>query len=432
MKQINIWVVWAWVVGSDVIRIIDKSKDDFAKKTGIILNIKSVYTRNPSSDKSKDLYEKNNDLFKWQVNELYNDPDIDLIVETIGGLTLANDIIKSSLNNWKSVVTANKDLIASNWEELLKLASDNWLAIKYEAAVAWWIPIVNAVQNWVIWDEIKEIRWIMNGTCNYMLTELENGWSYESMLKNAQELWYAESDPTNDVEWIDTAYKLAILMSIWFWKNISLDDINVTWISNLTEVEFKYAKLLDKKIKLLWVISKTRQNIWAFVSPVLLDKDSKMAKTDWVLNAIEIVWENAETFYSWPWAWWKATASAIVSDILNLSKFIDNWKYNWESNTLYESDLELVDKDDVESKFYCRFYIWDWKGILSKITGIFADNDINIDQVIQHNHTEEEKQNLPFVITLENSKKSKVINAIKEIDEFDFINQETFVMRILD
>jgi len=252
------------------------------------------------------------------------------------------------------------------------------------------------------------------------------------MLKEAQDLGFAESDPKNDVEWIDTAYKLAILMSIWFWKSISLDNINIDWINKLTEVEFKYAKLLDKKIKLLWVISNVRNKIWAYVSPVLLNKDSKMAKTDWVLNAIEIIWENATTFYSWPWAWWKATASAVVSDIINIARFIENWQYKWDSRFLHESDKELINKNDIESKFYCRFYIWDEKWILSKITWIFANYDINIDQVIQHNHTEEEKNNLPFVITLEKSKTSKVMEAINEIDKFDFIKQKTFVMRSLD
>lgn len=432
MKQINIWVVWAWIVGSDVIRILDEQKENFASKTWIILNLKSVYTRSPESEKSKDIYEKNPDLFKWQVNELYDDPDIDLIVETIWGLTLSKEIIEKSLNNNKSVVTANKDLIATNWEELSSLAVNNNQALKYEAAVAWWIPIINAIENWIVWDEIKEIRWIMNGTCNYMLTELEKWWSYEDMLKKAQELGYAESDPTNDVEGIDTAYKLAILMSVWFWKNTKIDEFDIKWISKLTEIDFKYAKLLSKKIKLLWVISKTRNKIWAFVSPVLLDKDSKMAKTDWVLNAIEVIWENATTFYAWPWAGWKATASAIISDIVNVAKFIEDWEYKWVINNSIESNLELLDEGDIESKYYCRFYIWDEAGVLAKITKVFADNNINIDQVIQHNHSEEEKNNLAFVITLEKSKDSDVKRAIDKIDKFDFIKQETFILKNLD
>lgn len=432
MKKVNIWVVWAGVVGSEVIRIIESSKDEIANKVWIYLNVTSAYTRNPKWDKSIDLYENNSELFKWSVNEIYEDNDIQLIVETLGWLNLAKEVIVNSLNNWKSVVTANKDLIATDGQELLNLADENWVALKYEASVAWWIPIINALQNWVIWDEITEIRWIMNWTCNYMLTELEKWWSYESMLKKAQELWYAESNPTNDVEWFDTAYKLAILLSVWFWKYISLDDININWISKLTEVEFKYAKLLEKKIKLLGVISSTRNKIWAYVSPVLLDNNSKIAKTDWVFNAIELVWKNASTFYSWPWAWWKATASAIISDIINISKLTQNWKYLFPNNSQSFSNYELIDKQDIESKFYCRFYIKDQKWILSKITWVFAKYDINIDQVLQHSHTHDEKNDLPFVITLEDTKQSNLDNAIKEIDNFDFINQPTFTMKILD
>lgn len=432
MKKINIWVAWVWTVGSEVIKSLQSNQEIIQNKVWAVLNVVWAYTRNPNGEKSREIYQPNTELFRWSIEELYNDPDIDILVETLWWLTLSKDFIEKALQNWKSVVTANKDLIATDWQRLLQIANQNWVSLKYEASVAWWIPIINAIQNGIAWDDIQEIRWIMNWTCNYMLTDLVKWWEYTQVLKKAQELWYAESDPKNDVEWIDTAYKLAILMSVWFGKNISLDQIQIDGINKLTSIEFKYAQMLEKKIKLLWVISKTRSKISAFVSPVLLDKDSKMAKTDWVLNAIEIIGQNATTFYSGPWAWGKATASAVVSDIVNISRFMQDGKYVWPSNMVAISNLELVEKQDVESKFYCRFHIKDGRWILSTITWVFAKYDINIDQVLQHNHTVEEKVNLPFVITLEKTTLANVKKAISEIDSYDFITEETFVMKILD
>jgi len=442
-KQVNIGVVWAGVVGSDVVRVIDASREELAKKTWVLLGVTSVFTRTPTKESLEDIYSENPDRFVWSIADLYNDPDISIIVETMWGIEDANTVISNALSANKSVVTANKDLIATHGADLISQANESQLALRYEAAVAGWIPVVNAIEKWVVWDTIKEIRGIMNGTCNYMLTELENGWSYEDMLKKAQELWYAESDPTNDVEGIDTAYKLAILISLGFWKDANVEDFDVRGISGLTETEFMYAKLLWKKIKLLGVASQTRQKISAYVSPVMLDKNDSIAKTDGVLNAVHIVWENATTFYNGPGAGWQATASAIVSDVMNVARFINNGAYVWPKNYVYNSWSELVEADEIESRFYCRFYIDDrptenadevsakpW--IVKQISGILEKYSLNIEEVRQHEHSSEEKADLPFVITLEKWKRSDVEKAMKEIDALSCITRPSFIMPNLD
>ncbi len=306
LNKINIWIIWLWNVWSEVFRILQNNRERYEKIIWKSLNISWVHTRNPQWDKSKDIYENSPEKFKNSQEEIINNSDI--VVETIWWIEKAKELIEYSINNWKSVVTANKDLIANYGNELIKFAYDNNVFLNFEASVAWGIPIINALQNWLAGENITSIKWIINWTCNYILTELQNNpkLSYKDVLKEAQDKWYAEKDPTNDVEWIDAAYKLAILSKIWFWKLLKIDEVSKTWISQLDGIDFIYLDILKSKIKLLWVLEKTKTNtLKAIVAPFLIKKDSQLAKIDWVLNAIEVNGENTTNFFTWPWAWWK-------------------------------------------------------------------------------------------------------------------------------
>lgn len=435
-KQLNIWIIGAWVVGSEVVRLVNANQQAYSKKLWKVLSIKWVYTRNPQWEKSKDIYESNPEIFVDSPDQLIKDPSIDIIVETVWWVWFSKAIIINSMWNWKSVVTANKDLISTHWEDLMKVSNDMNVWFWFEASVAWWIPIINALSTGLVWDNIRWLKWIINWTCNYILTKLKQNptLSYKEVLVEAQKLGYAESDPTNDVEWIDSFYKLSILSWIWFWKLLKKEETNISWISSIDWIDFKYADILDRTIKLLGVVNLSKENILeAFVWPVLIKNSHPLASINWVTNALDVIWENANNTFSGPWAGGKATASSILSDIINIwSKIDEKWRFLWNNTNLSNQDVLLWEIEKSKFKFYCRFVIQDQTWVLSKTCSILEKYWISVDQVLQHSHTQDEKKNLPYVMTLETVDEGMLRKAIREIDSLSFIKSPTFVMRILD
>ena len=308
----NIWIVWCGVVWSAVAKNILKYHKN--------INIKGIYTLYPQSSKSIKLYESYPELFKSSFAEILDDSGIDIIVETMWGIDIAKDIIIRSLQRWKSVVSANKDLIASHGTELFQIAKVNNVELKIEASVCGAIPIINAIEYGLAGDKIISIKWILNGTSNYILSKLTDNpeLEYKEVLEEAIKLWYAENDPTNDIEWIDSAYKVIILWKIAFWVDISIEKMQVKWISHLTQIHIEQARKMWMKIKLLWVIENKNWKNKAFVRPEFVSIDSSLGRTDGVINAVEIIGENTTNFFSGPGAGGDATAVAIVSDILGL------------------------------------------------------------------------------------------------------------------
>ena len=308
----NIWIIWCGTVWAAVAKNLIKYHKN--------VNIKGIYTLYPNSSKSAKLYVTYPELFKKSFAEILDDSGVDVIVETMGWIDIAKDIIIRSLQAEKSVVTANKDLMATHGTELFQIAKVNNVELKYEAAVCGAIPIINAIEHWLAGDRIKSIKWILNGTSNYILSKLTENpeLEYKEVLEEAMKLWYAESDPTNDVEWLDAAYKVILLAKVAFWADIKLEDMQIKWISHLKQVHISQAKRMGMKIKLLGVIEKKWDRIKAFVRPEFVAIDSPLGMTNGVINAVEVVGENSTTFFSGPGAGGDATAVAVVSDILGL------------------------------------------------------------------------------------------------------------------
>lgn len=435
MEKINVWIIGLGNVWSEAASMLLVQKDAYSSKIWKAIELKSVYTRNPNWAKSNKLFGSNPELFVDSIDKIVWDSKLDIVVETMWWIEQSNDLIMSAIRSWKSVVTANKDLISSNWDNLLSEASYNWVWLQFEAAVAWWIPVINTLSSWIVWDNLQSIKWIINGTSNYIISQLESNpsLSFADVLKDAQDLWYAEKDPRNDIEWIDAAYKLSILSAIWFGKLLDLSQIDINWISWLDGIDFQYAQKLWMRIRSLWIISKTESSLLnAFVGPVLLSNDKQLSKISWVTNAIDIVWDCANTFYAWPWAWWKATASAVVSDILNLAKRIEWWKFIWLNSKFEKSQEWMWSPDDIVSRFYCRFTISDQPWVIRDTANIISKYWINIDEVHQHKHADSEKWCLPYVMTLESISQWVLKKAVAEIDKLWFIVKPTLVMKIVD
>ena len=310
--MIDIGIIGLWVVWSSVAKNILK----YHKNK---INIKSIYTLYPTASVSAYIYETNKHLFVNDLEEVLNDQQIDLIVETVWWTTIAKDIVQKAIENRKNVVTANKNLIAIYGQQLIEKAKQYNVSIKFGASVGWWIPIINVLESWIVADKIVSIRWILNWTCNYILTNMmENNIDFKTALYKAKQLWYAESDPTNDIEWIDTAYKIIILSQIAFWVNLSLKNLQIKGISHINITHIQQAKKLWKKIKLIWVIENKNWKITAYIRPEFINKSDNLYHVDWVLNGIEVIGENQTTFYSWPGAGGDATSIAVISDIMKI------------------------------------------------------------------------------------------------------------------
>lgn len=425
----KIWIIWLWTVWSWVARWLLEDNNHFSSLAWKQLQLVSVFTLNPKSPKSVWLFESNPWLFVKNIDDIINNPEIDIIVETVWGVEIAKSIIVNAITRWKHVVTANKDLIATHGHSLFKLAKEKWVSLKFEASVAWAIPVISVLQTWMVWNKLKWFMWIMNWTCNYILTKMQDNpkLSFIEVLDQAKSLWYAESDPTNDIEWYDTYYKLSILSYLAFGRFLSKDELDLKWITQIMAIDFVYLAKIWATVKLLWYIEQLDDlSLNAFVWPVVLRKQHKLANIDWVINAILLHGKWADIVVSWPWAWWDATATAIISDIINIVRWVivDNIKS--------DQNIQITDLDKPIYSYYCRFTVSDRLWIIHEISWILFKYNINIREILQHDDIEDEEKNLYFVMTLDNVGQWAVRMAIQEIDLLDFIKKPTYFMRMFD
>lgn len=372
----KIGVIGVGTVGRAVVDILEKNRDIITARSGDEIVVKTAVARD--INKLKDL-EMN---LSTNPYDIVNDPEIDIVVELIGGVELPLEIVKKALANGKSVVTANKALLAYHRYELQELAGD--LAFEYEASVAGGIPIINALRDGLSANHIESIMGIMNGTCNFILTKMINdGASYEDVLKEAQELGYAEADPTFDVGGFDAAHKLLILASIAYGIDAKPEDILIQGIEGISGVDIAFANEFGYTIKLLAIAKKDGDEVELRVHAALVKKEAMIAKIDGVMNGISVVGDRVgETLYYGAGAGGDATASAVVANIIDIVRSGKRSPMLGFNHPL-ESGLKLKNIDNIVSKYYLRLKVEDKSGILAKITKLFADQNISIEAVLQ-------------------------------------------------
>lgn len=344
MKQIAI--AGLGVVGGGVADILVNQADTILKNAGEALQLKAVYTRTQNPDSPFAPY------FVSDFSAIENDPEIDLVVETIGGCGAALDIVKRSLKSGKHVVTANKQLVAEHGLELFALAKEHGVNFLFEASVAGGIPVLNPLTRCLGANEITEVSGILNGTTNYILTQmLENGESYDAALKNAQRLGYAEADPTADVEGIDAARKSCILSGLAFGENVSPDEIHVEGITHVTALDAAFAEAAGMKIKLLGRTLMQNGKRFCFVSPHFVENSKMLAGVNDVFNAVCVrASAVGEVLFAGPGAGRYPTASAVLGDIVDIVK-----NPGRAQPTGWESASEKVSSfDDFTARFYLR------------------------------------------------------------------------------
>jgi homoserine dehydrogenase len=350
--------------------------------------------------------------------------DADVIVETMGGLEPAGEWVRAALRSGKSVVTANKQLIARFASELAEIASQNGCQLLFGASVAGGVPVITALEHGLAGDRIESVCGILNGTCNYILSKMESGVAYQDALKEAQALGYAEADPTDDVDGYDTRAKVVILARIALGTHISVDDVVCRSISDVAPVDFEYAREIKATIRQIGQAELRSDSSFVTVEPMLVPQDSPLARAHGCENVVIANGKfGGKTVFSGAGAGGNATAVAVVSDLLALAQgrlFPGAQRASRSSHTA----------GDCVAPYYLRFVVKDRPGIVARIAGILAKLEINVDAVFQKPGYD--KSRLPFVITVEPCSTAKLNAALKEISECDFLVESPLRLRIFE
>ena len=322
--------------------------------------------------------------FVTDVDAILSDDDIQIVVELMGRIEPARTFITKALEAGKHVVSANKDLIATHGKELIALAQEKGLAFYYEAAVAGGIPILRTLANSLTSDKVTRILGVLNGTSNFMMTKMvDEGWTYDAALAEAQRLGYAESDPTNDVEGIDAAYKAVILSQFGFGMTIDFEQVDHQGISTITPDDVAVAQELGYVIKLVGDIRETATGISAEVSPTFLPKDHPLASVNDVMNAVFVESIGiGESMYYGPGAGQKPTATSVTADIVRIARRLSDNTVGKPFNE-FSRETRLADASDVKSHYYFAITTPDEKGQLLRLAELFNAEDISFEQVLQ-------------------------------------------------
>ncbi|EST56555.1 homoserine dehydrogenase [Brevibacillus panacihumi W25] len=413
-------------VGTGVVRIISAHQEDLQKQTGLGIEIKKVLVQD--AEKARHIRSMENKL-TTDPAELLEDPDIDVIVEVIGGISPAKEYILGALERGKHVVTANKDLMALHGAEILNKAQEEGCDVFYEASVAGGIPILRALVEGFSSDRITKMMGIVNGTTNYILTKMsQEGADYAEVLKEAQALGYAEADPTSDVEGFDAARKMAILATLGFRVPMKLEDVDVKGISAVSREDIAYGKQLGYEVKLLGLARRDGEAVEVSVQPTMVPKSHPLASVNGVFNAVYVHGEAVgETMFYGPGAGEMPTATAVVSDLVTVVK---NMKMGVNGRGMVAPYKEKILKDDSQklSKYFLRIVVADKRGVLAKITQMLADKNISLEQVIQQPYNNGAQAEIIMITHL--SSKSDMSNVIVDMEEMEIITEVKSCYRV--
>ena len=414
-KSYNVAVLGAGNIGSAVIsRLLHLDKEL------LDINLSKVLVKDATKERD---FDKN--LLTEDFNEIVNDENIDLIIEVLGGVEPGKGYINTLLQKGKSVITANKDIVAVCGEELIKAAQENNSSLYFEAAVAAGIPVLKPLIESLRGEELTRVAGIINGTSNYILTAMEEGSTYEDALQNAQDLGYAEPDPTNDVEGIDAKYKAMILSLLCFGVSPSTDGVYTEGISQITKDDFDWAKRLNKTIKLVAQIDNSEDGFNARVYPVLVDNKHPLAAIRGALNAVLVEGENInQLVFSGPGAGAAPTASAIIGDVLSACHQMASNQTNWYPLRSPKTGDKAM--KDVYSSWFIRLSVKDEPGVLATIASLFGDNNVSIESVIQEGRGD----NAELVLVTHEAAEEDLTSSIDSIANLESVSSVTSTIRV--
>lgn len=433
MKEIGVGLLGFGTIGAGVVKLMGQNASLIEEKLGTRLRLRKVADLDITTDRGVPVEPG---VLTQNADEVLTDPKISIIIELIGGYKTAKDFILKAIENGKHIVTANKALLAVHGEEIYAAAARKGVEVRYEAAVGGGIPVLSAIKGNMAANHFGTVLGILNGTCNYILTKMtQEGADFGDVLKKAQELGYAEADPTFDIEGVDTAHKLAILVSLCFGTKVNFDDIYTEGISAISSMDINFAKEFGFKIKLLAIGKLDGDRVEARVHPTMIPVNYPLADVDGVFNAIRLTGDFVDTvmFYG-RGAGMDPTASAIVGDVmaiaLNLKAGIGRRSAPLGYLDTSLKNLEIKSIGEIVSKYYLRFSAQDKPGVLAKIAGVLGANGISIESMIQSARIAGET--VPIVIMTHEARECGIRSALEEIDAFDFIREKSKLIRIED
>jgi homoserine dehydrogenase len=433
MKNINIGLLGFGTVGSGVARILLDSKDLVTSRVGATLTLKRVADIDITTDRGIRFAE---DVLTTDARDVINDPDIDIVVEMIGGENIAKEFILAAIENGKQIVTANKALLAAHGNAIFRAASQRGIDLAFEASVGGCMPIIKTIRESLVGNHIRSMTGILNGTCNYILSKItEDGSPFDKALAEAQAKGYAEADPALDIEGRDTAHKIAILSALAYGMEINLGDVYTEGISHITPMDIEFASQFGYKIKLL-AISKFKDNaVEARVHPTMIPFDNMLSNVNGTLNAITVSADAASDILLYGrGAGMMPTASAVVGDLVDISRNLITGAtarvplLSYQTNQIRKIPVRPI--SDIITHYYLRFSALDKPGVLSTISGILGKYGISIKNAYQKGR----KMNgsVPLVMLTHSAKEASAIKALNDIASLDVVSAKPIMIRIED
>ncbi|MBM7642931.1 homoserine dehydrogenase [Streptococcus loxodontisalivarius] len=420
--SIKIGLLGFGTVASGIPFLLQENGEKIVAAAGTDLEIAKVLVKD-DEEKNRLVAAGNDYNFVTNIDEILSDDEITIVVELMGRIEPAKTFITRALEAGKHVVSANKDLIAVHGKDLITLAQDKGVAFYYEAAVAGGIPILRTLANSLTSDKVTRILGVLNGTSNFMMTKMvDEGWTYEDALKTAQELGYAESDPTNDVEGIDAAYKAVILSQFGFGMTIDFEDVAHKGITTITPEDVAVAQELGYVIKLVGDVREVESGLSAEVSPTFLPKNHPLASVNGVMNAVFVESIGiGESMYYGPGAGQKPTATSVTADIVRIARRITDGNVGKPFNE-FSRPTQLANPEDVKSNYYFAIDTADEKGKILRLAEIFNSEDISFEQVLQQKANGTTARIVIITHSLSKTQLEAVTAKLNAVEDFTIVN----------
>ena len=430
LEPVKVGVLGLGTVGSGTANILMRNADEIARRAGRGIQITIASMRDTKKSRACDT---SSIMLTKDSNKVVTDPNVEIVIELIGGADEAKDLVLKAIEHGKHVITANKALIALHGNEIFQSAQEKGVTVAFEAAVAGGIPIIKAIREGLAGNSIQWLAGIINGTGNFILTEMrDKGRDFDEVLKEAQQLGYAEADPTFDVEGIDAAHKLTILASIAFGVPLQFENVYTEGITQITREDVAYAAELGYRIKHLGIAKRTTKGLELRVHPTLIPRRRLLANVDGVMNAIVVKADAlGPSLYYGAGAGAEPTGSAVVADLVDVVRALTSDPENRVPHLAFQpgalSDIPILSMDDVSTAYYLRIHVQDRPGVLADVTQIFADHAISIEAIIQK-EPQANISSVPIIILTHEVNEQNMNKAISEIEKLEAVTNK--IMRI--